>query len=168
MKRIALVALGAAMMATPVVAQTSTMAMAETASTPAQYVKMAGASDLYERQSSQLMLTSTNPKVRSFAQTMIKHHMKSTADVTAAAARSGLRPGKPMLNAEQAGMVAKLRAARGADRDQLYLEQQKMAHEKALALNSGYASDGTAAPLKAAAAKIAPVVQSHIDMLNAM
>ena len=58
--------------------------------------------------------------------------------------------------------------ATGTERDALYVTQQKEAHQMALALHQGYAANGTSAPLKAAAAKIAPVVQSHIDMLNGM
>ena len=52
--------------------------------TPADYVKTAGASDLYERQSSQIVLQTTqDPKVRQFAQEMLADHAKSTAQVKA-------------------------------------------------------------------------------------
>lgn len=137
--------------------------------TPAKFVAAAGASDLYEKTSSQLVLqTTADPKVRSFAQMMITDHAKSTADVKAAAAKAGIRPKPPKLMPEQAQMVAELRAQTGTARDQAYVTQQKAAHEKALALHSGYAADGTSAPLKAVAAKTAPVVQHHIDMLQGM
>lgn len=138
------------------------------ATSPADYVAKAGASDLYERQSSTLVRNSTDPKVRDFAQTMIAHHTKSTADVKAAAKQAGLRPAPPKLMPMQARMIADLKRARGTDRDTLYVTQQKQAHQQALALHQGYATDGGSAPLKAAAAKIAPVVQSHLDMLNGM
>ena len=56
---------------------------------PAKYVKTAGAADLYERRSSQIVLQSTtDPRFRQFAQMMIMHHTKSTAEVKAAAMRS--------------------------------------------------------------------------------
>ena len=138
------------------------------ATSPADYVKQAGASDLYERQSSQLVRSSSDPKVRDFAQTMIAHHTKSTADVKAAARQAGVRVPPPRLMPMQASMLADLRRATGTQRDTLYVTQQRQAHQQALALHSGYAANGSSAPLKAAAAKIAPVVQSHIDMLNAM
>ena len=73
-----------------------------------------------------------------------------------------------MLDAQQSQMVAKLRAAHGTARDSLYVTQQKAAHQQALMLHKNYAANGSVAPLKMAAAKIAPVVQSHIDMLDAM
>ncbi|WP_298092051.1 DUF4142 domain-containing protein [uncultured Sphingomonas sp.] len=149
------------------VAAAPTAVFAQTV-TPAQFVAKAGASDLYEKESSQLVLRSTNPKIRTFAQAMIRDHSKSTADVKAAAAKAGVRPAPPKLEPMQADMVAKLRQASGTQRDQLYVQQQKTAHQQALALHQGYAQSGTAAPLKAAAAKIAPVVQHHLEMLNGM
>ena len=65
-------------------------------------------------------------------------------------------------------MIAELRRTPAARRDALYISQQKKAHEMALALHRGYADDGRVAPLKMTAAKIAPVVRSHLDMLNGM
>lgn len=140
-------------------------AMAMPAST---YVMKAGAGDMYEIQSSKLVMTSTNPAIRSFASQMVTDHTKSTADVKAAAIQSGIHPKPPMLTAMQAKMIADLKRAHGTARDQLYITQQKAAHDQALALHQGYSTDGTSAPLKAVAANIAPVVQSHIQMLSTM
>ncbi len=160
MTRMWMLGAAAAIVAMPVAAQTMA---------PADYVKMAGASDLYERQSSELVLQSTrNPEVRRFANMMIAHHRKSTADVTAAAKRARVAIAPPMLMPPQAEMIAQLRAAQGTARDTAYLTQQRTAHDQALALHQGYARDGSAAPLKAAAAKIVPVVSSHIAMLKRM
>lgn len=132
------------------------------------YIAKAGAGDLYEKQSSMLVEKSTNPKVREFAQHMIADHTKSTNDVKAAAMQAHIMPAPPKLDAMQARNIAKLRAAKGSARDTMYLAQQKVAHNEALALHQGYADHGTVAPLKATAASIAPVVQSHIDMLAGM
>ena len=135
----------------------------------ADYVKNAGASDLFERQSSQIVLQSTtDPKVKSFANMMISAHAKSTADVKAAAARSKVRVAPPVLTPAQRDMIAKLREQKGTARDTTYIQQQKTAHDQALALQQSYASDGKSAPLKAVAAKIVPVVQDHIRMLATM
>lgn len=161
MKLVSSFAMAAAMViAGPAVAQ---------ATSPSDFVKKAGASDLYERTSSNLVLqTSKNAKVREFAQMMVKDHTKSTNDVKMAAKQAGLTPPPPALEPEQSRMVAELRQASGAARDQLYVTQQKTAHQKALALHTGYAQSGSAAPLKTVAAKTAPVVKHHLDMLNAM
>lgn len=150
----------AAVAAGPVMAQTTDAAT---------YVAKAGASDLYERTSSQLVLQSTrDPKVREFATMMIRDHQKSTADVKKAATAARVRVPAPKLEPMQAQMVAELRAKTGAKRDRTYVTQQRTAHQQALALHSGYAQGGTAAPLKTVAAATAPVVQHHIEMLQGM
>ena len=150
----------ATMIATPAFAQ----AMA-----PDEYVRTAGASDLYEITSSQVVLESTaDPKVKSFAEMMIRHHTKSTADVKAAATRAKLRPPPPMMMPLQNELIAQLRAENGPARDQAYVAQQKASHNQALFVQQAYAAEGTARPLKAAAGKIVPVVKSHIAMLKTM
>jgi len=137
--------------------------------TPADYVATAGASDLYERTSSQIVLESTaDPKVRSFAQMMIAQHGKSTADVKAAAARSRVKAPPPSLNPLQTELVAQLRSEAGPARDMAYVAQQKASHNQALTVQQAYAADGTAPALKAAAGAIVPVVQQHIEMLKSM
>lgn len=137
--------------------------------TPAEYVATSGASDLYERQSSALVLETTrNPAVRSFATMMVKAHQNSTNDIVAAARRARVPVTPPALTPTQAEMIAQLRAETGASRDAAYVAQQRAAHGQALAVQQAYAASGTAAPLKAVAAKVAGVVQSHIGMLMKM
>ncbi len=135
----------------------------------ATYVAKAGASDLYERTSSQMVLQTTkDPKIRQFATMMVRDHAKSTADVKRAATAARVRVPAAKLEPTQAQMVADLRRATGTDRDRTYVMQQRTAHQQALALHSGYAQAGTAAPLKTVAAATAPVVQHHIEMLQGM
>jgi putative membrane protein len=132
------------------------------------FLKKAGASDLFERQEGQIMSASRNPAVRRFAMKMVHDHTQSTTMVKAAARRAGMHPGAPMLTRDQRHDLAALRAARGPARDQLYVQQQKMAHQDALALMQAYADGGSARPLRDAAGKIVPVVKMHIDMLSRM
>ena len=134
----------------------------------ATYVMKAGAGDKYEIESSKLVMNSTNPKIRQFATMMVSDHTKSTAEVKTAAMKAGLKPMPPMLNPMQSTMVANLKKVNGTARDQLYIEQQKQAHNQALANHEEYAANGTSAPLKMAATDIVPVVKSHIQMLAAM
>ena len=139
------------------------------AMTPPEYVMTAGASDLYETQSSQLVLETTqDPKVRAFATMMVQDHGKSTAMVKAAAAKSRVPAKPPKLMPLQAELIAQLRAEKGPARDAAYVAQQKAAHGQALAVQKAYADGGTAPALKSAAAGIVPVVEHHIEMLKAM
>ena len=144
-------------------------AHAQTATSASDYVSKAGAGDQYEIQSSKLVLSSSkNARLKGFANNMIKDHTKSTAMVKAAAMKGGMTPPPPMLDADGQSMISQLQGATGADRDKMYLQQQTAAHDKALALHQDYASNGDSAPLKAAAAKIVPVVQGHRAMLTSM
>lgn len=143
-------------------------AMAAMPTTPSQYVMKAGADDLYEIQSSQMVMNSTNPKIKDFANTMVRDHTKSTAEVKAAAMKAGMHPAAPMLSPMQRTMIANLKKVSGTARDTMYLSQQKASHNQALALHEDYAAHGGSAPLKMAATNIAPVVKSHIQMLASM
>lgn len=134
--------------------------------TPAEYVKTAGASDLYERESAKLVLETTrDARVRDFAAMMIDMHTQSTRDVKAAATRSRMKVAPPMLMPTQSEMLAQLRAESGPARDAAYIAQQRAAHNQALFVQQAYAMQGTAPALRAAASKIVPVVQHHIMLL---
>lgn len=136
---------------------------------PDEYVMTAGASDLYEQTSSQVVLeTTTNPQVRDFAQMMLTAHADTTNRVTAAARRAGVAVNPPMLTPLQAEMVAELRAETGTARDMAYIAQQKVAHNGALFVQQAYVAGGTSAPLRQAAGTVVPVVRQHIAMLMRM
>lgn len=156
------------LLAAPIALLATAPAMAQVM-TPTDYVKTAGASDLYERQSAQIVLqTTTSADVRAFADMMLSAHAQSTADVKAAAMKSKVAVTAPMLMPLQAEMIAQLNDETGPARDAAYIAQQKAAHNQALNVQKAYAMEGTAPALKAAAGKIVPVVQSHIAMLMKM
>jgi putative membrane protein len=155
-----ILAIAASSIAAPALAQVMT---------PSEYVMTAGASDLFERTSAQIVLETTqDPKVRDFAEMMLGAHQQSTDEVKAAAARARVRAAPPALTPTQAELIAELRAERGSARDAAYIAQQKSAHGQALSVQQAYAREGAATPLKAAAAKIVPVVEQHIAMLKTM
>ncbi|MFC0204615.1 DUF4142 domain-containing protein [Novosphingobium soli] len=160
MNKLLFAAAAVALVASPAYAQVMT---------PQEYVIAAGAGDLYEIQSSRIVLTSSSdPKIRDFAQMMIAHHTKSTEDVKAAAKASKVKVTPPKLTPAQSEMIAQLNDEKGPARDMAYVAQQKMAHNQALALHQAYAREGTAKPLRDAAGKIVPVVEQHIAMLKQM
>jgi putative membrane protein len=133
-----------------------------------QFVAKAGASDLFERKEAAIMASSSNAAVASFARKMTTDHTKSTDMVKAAAKADGMTPAPPMMTAKQRSDLAALSASKGAARDSLYITQQKAAHAEALDLMKSYSMSGKATHLKDTAGQIAPVVQSHIDMLDKM
>ena len=171
MRPVLLTALAAfALPAPPLAAQApATSAPAATPTTASSYVIMAGASDLYEIQSSQMALQkSQNAAIRQFAQMMIDNHSMTTEQVTAAARTAGLEPMPPVLQDAQARMLSQLQPLNGAAFDAAYLNQQRTAHQMALTLHGNYARNGDNGALKQVAAGAGPVVQRHIEQLQGM
>ncbi|HYE42428.1 MAG TPA: DUF4142 domain-containing protein [Caulobacteraceae bacterium] len=134
------------------------------------YMKMAAASDMFEIESSQLALQKAgSADIRAFAQMMVDHHTRTSADLMAAARAGGLTPPSPMLPPDKRAKIEALNgASRGQAFDRMYMDMQVMAHQEALALHSTYAARGDNPSLKAAAAKTAPIVQSHLDRAHAL
>ena len=132
------------------------------------YVMKAGASDMFEMESSKLVQNSSDPKVASFAQMMIADHTKSTSDVMSAAQADGMSPPPPMMTPKQKAMIDSLKRTNGEKRDLLYKKDQVLAHQETLAFQKEYAMSGDKPNLKMAAGKIVPVVQSHLDMAKDM
>ncbi len=133
------------------------------------YVAQAGAADLFEIESSKIALEkSQNKAVRDFGQMMIDQHQKSTADIKAAAQKAGVTVQPPALMANQQQMLEEIKAADAGSFDSVYVRNQRMAHNAALALHQGYARNGDTPALKETASAVAKVVQEHIDHLASL
>jgi putative membrane protein len=133
------------------------------------YVKLAGASDLFEIQSSQMALSKAQrPEVRTYAQMLIQHHTQTTQATMAAAQASGMTPPPPMLLPMQQRMLDQLRNASTASFDRLYMTQQIPAHEMALALHTNYSRSGDTPALRQTAATAVPLVQQHLTEARRM
>lgn len=160
------IAIIAAVAAVPAAAQMQRQMQRMSAPT---FIAKAGASDLYEKQSSQLLLTSTNNEaLKRYANMMIQHHTKSTNDVKMAATQAGLTVPPPRMEPMQRANMAALRRVNGVARDRLYVQQQRASHRMALQLHQSYSRNGTVQPLRAAATNIVPVVQQHLDEIQRM
>ncbi len=130
------------------------------------FANAAAATDLYEIESSKLAADkAANAEVKAFAQHVRTDHEKSSAELKSVAAQANVAVA-PRLDAEKQGMLDKLKAASGAEFDRLFLEQQKTAHTKALAMLQGYSSSGDNDALKAFAGKTATVIKGHLDHAN--
>jgi putative membrane protein len=135
----------------------------------ATYVAKAGASDLYEIQSSQLAQgAGASAKVRDFARMMVDDHTATTRQVTDAARSAGMSPPPPALEPDQQTMLDQLRGLTGSAFDTAYLQQQRTAHDQALALHSGYAKTGDTPALRAVAKSAVPIIRHHIERLQSL
>jgi putative membrane protein len=127
------------------------------------YVTLAAASDMFEIQSSQMALTKAqNPAIRDFAQMMVTHHTQTSQQLMAAAQAAGMSPPPPMLPAPVQRMLSELQQASGAKFDRVYMRQQVLAHQMALALHRNYAASGDTPALRQVAAAATPIVEQHL------
>lgn len=127
------------------------------------YVMKAGASDMYEIESSRLAAQrAERPEVREMAQRLIADHTRSTEMVMAAARADGVIAPPPRLKPRQRSMIRQLERARGRMFDRMYLSQQIPAHREALTLHRNYARMGRGDDLRRAASGIVPVVEGHL------
>lgn len=143
------------------------MAMATPVATGV-YIAQAANSDLYEIQAGELAVKNgQSQQVKDFGGMMVADHTRSSQEMTALVDQGDFAvPVPTRLDAEHQGMLDRLNQASGEAFDREYMSQQMTAHRKALALHQNYAQSGDNAELKAFAAKAAPVVQKHHDMLN--
>lgn len=142
--------------------------MAPTAGVPASgqdYAAMAAASDLYEIEGARLaMEKSENADIDALAEMIVTDHEKSTTDLKTALGQA--QPPitvTPEMNAEQQANMEALRAADAAMFDRTYLQQQVMAHQRALDMARGYAQSGEVPALQQHATSVVGPIQRHLD-----
>src|ERR1041385_442201 len=97
---------------------------------------------------------SEDPKIRAFAQVMIRDHARGSARLATAIASENLAASPPAaLDHEDNVLLQKLLlVSPGADFDRLYVDMQIEHHERALQLLRTYATSGESATLKQLAA----------------
>ena len=135
----------------------------------AEFVRMAAMSDMFEIESSRLAgQRSQNAQVKEFAQHMMRDHQKTTTELqqmirqASAAPLSGMQMPQSLDQRHQA-MVQQLQGAQGAQFDHLYAQQQVQAHQMAVDLFRNYGQSGDNAALKQWASQTLPTLQQHLQ-----
>jgi putative membrane protein len=133
------------------------------------FVAQATQSNTFEIVSSELALERAKSRaVHHIAEHLIADHTKAQRDLEATAAQVGIDAPAPSLNPEQAAIVAQLKGLRGKAFDAAYLQAQVTAHEKAIALFTGFASvDANPRPLRLLAITTLPVLGQHLGEVKA-
>ncbi len=140
-----------------------------TGATPAEtFLRQAAMSDKFEVESGKMAVEkATAPAVKAFGKAMVDEHTVTSRELKAALASDNVGGSPPpALDASHQALIDKLARAGGADFNRLYRQQQIDSHTQALTIMQGYAATGDKPALKAFAAKTAPKVQMHLDMLN--
>jgi putative membrane protein len=135
----------------------------------ATFVAKATQSNTFEVVSSRLALErSRHHAVRMIAERLIRDHTQAQAQLVATAAQVGIPVPKPNLSPEQQAIVAELKRLWGRDFDAAYLRAQVAAHEQAIALFVGFASqDDEPRPLRLLALRTLPVLGQHLGQVRA-
>lgn len=137
------------------------------------FVENACIADLYEIEAGRLALRrSRSDAVREFGGTMVEHHTTAMHQMRSALRSHEVTDPLPdlqptaELDKRRSGMIDHLRDAPDDDFDKMYLDQQKLAHQEAIALHRGYAENGDNPQLRSVAAGGLPMVVRHEKMLH--
>ena len=124
---------------------------------------MASQSDHYETLAAEVaLIQGQDPRVRAFAETMLRDHTRTAEDLRKAAMAAGLPPPPPGLSSDEAALLSALQGVRGQDFDRTYARQQVVAHDAAVAVEESFAEAGADPALRTAAQAGLPVIRSHL------
>ncbi len=134
------------------------------------YIAMAASGDLFEIQSGEMAHPRAHsPAVHNFATMLTADHTRSTQILTAAAQAGGVTPPPPAMLPQHQALLSQLNSAgSGPAFDIAFRDIQIQAHQQSLMLHQNYAANGDVPALRQAAAQIVPVVQGHLQQLQAM
>ena len=108
---------------------------------------------------------SSNPQVKEFATMMVKDHGMANTELTAIAKQKNITL-PSTVDDEHKKKMDDLSKKTGADFDKAYVDAMVGGHKSTLKLMEDESRDGKDADLKAFATKTAPIVQSHLVMIN--
>jgi putative membrane protein len=131
------------------------------------FVDRAALAGIFEVRASELAVEKgKDPKVIAFAKRMIEDHTAAMQRLVETAKAADLQLTPPIeVDASHADEMDQLRGAT-EEFDTLYLEQQRAAHDEAIALFSGFAENGDNDQLKQLAANLLPTLKEHRAMLD--
>ncbi len=108
---------------------------------------------------------SSNPQVKEFATMMVKDHGMANTELTAIAKQKNITL-PSTVDDEHKKKMEDLSKKTGADFDKAYVSAMVDGHKSTLKLMEDESRDGKDADLKSFATKTAPIVQSHLVMIN--
>jgi putative membrane protein len=132
----------------------------------AKFATEAGNGGMAEVALGKLALTkTTDPSIKEFANMMVTDHGKANTELMGIAKTKNITlPAAP--DSTHIKKLDDLSKMSGKDFDKAYVDAMVDGHKKTLDLMNGEAKDGKDADLKAFAAKTAPTVKMHLDMIN--
>lgn len=108
-----------------------------------------------------------NAEVKSFGKKMVEDHTKANNDLKELAKKKNIQLPNDM-SSDQKEMYEKLTKLSGAEFDKEYVSAMVDDHDEDLEAFQDQADDTEDAALKAFAAKYAPIIKSHYEMIKAI
>ena len=132
----------------------------------AEFATKAAVGGMAEVELGKLALTkATNTQLKEFAKMMVSDHGKANEELMLIAKQKNITL-PAAVDEDHQKKMNELDKKSGKDFDKAYAEAMVDGHEKTLKLMQDEAKDGKDAEIKAFASKTAPVVQTHLDMIN--
>jgi putative membrane protein len=133
------------------------------------FVRKAAISDMYEVEAGKLARQkAVSADAKTFAGKMVDAHTQTTDRLKSIlSSKPNLKPPSAM-DADHKALLAKLRAAKGAQFDKLYAQQQAEAHNDAVMLFTDYSQNGKDPDLKTFATDTLPTIQQHLAMAQTL
>jgi putative membrane protein len=141
-------------------------AMAHLSPQDMQFLRTASAAGLSEVQEGQMAQSKGDAAVQKIGAQMVTDHTRINHQLANLAQMKGIVVSGSASNA-QAAQAAYLNELGGASFNRIYLRDQKRAHEQAIKLFQTEAQSGTDADLKKFAATNLPILQQHLQMIEA-
>ena len=130
---------------------------------PRDFATVVSQSDNYEMMAAEVaLIQGEDPRVRAFAETMLRDHARTAETLRQAAMTAGLPPPTPGLSSDEAALLSALQGARGHDFDRAYARQQVVAHAAAVAVEESFVDAGANPALRTAAQAALPIVRDHL------
>ncbi|WP_300573415.1 DUF4142 domain-containing protein [Phenylobacterium sp.] len=132
------------------------------------YVMNAAVSDMYEIEAGRMAQEKgQSAETRELGEMLVNDHTTSSGRLAELARAAGETPPTEMDERRQ-GLIDNLRAAEGAQFDEVFAEQQVAAHQEAITLHEGYAESGDNAELAAFARDLVPKLRTHLERAQAL
>jgi putative membrane protein len=162
--------LGGAAAAQPAPAAPAAPAVEKGQTTVEAFVITAAIAGLFEIESSQMALERTRrDDIKAFAEQMVKDHSAAAEGLAGAVKQDTLNIVLPeKLDAKHLALLTKLHDASQDEFDRAYLDSHLSGHRDAVALFRGFVTGGTGGALGEFAAKALPIVEGHLQRIEAM
>ena len=131
------------------------------------FVLEAASGDMFEIESSKLAAERAQGNVKAFADQMLADHQKTSDELKQMVTSGKVQATLPTsMTEEHQETLEELRGLQGDEFVEAYVSAQEDVHEDAVDLFKRYGEEGDNAELKAWAAKTAPALEHHLQMVE--